>query len=274
MGPGKYKTGATVSLQVDTVFAPYPAPELETALAWAHGSGFDAAELVVARPGEVDAASLRRQLERHGLRVPTLATGQAFGLEGLSLSSPDCRAREKTVQRVNEHIILAAELGAPCVTVGLIQGRPDDREEGLGRLRGSISKCLTLAEDKGVCLVIEAINRYEASLINSTEDAARFIGSMGSPAGIGILYDTFHSNIEDADMPQAIREHGGLIRHVHLADSNRRLPGGGHIPFRGIIQALDDMGYDGYYSLEVLNMPDRQAVIQRAGGSLKEVLQI
>jgi len=190
------------------------------------------------------------------------------------LGSPDATVRAKTVQRIKAHIVLASVLGAPCVTVGLIQGRPDNRAEGLERLRESLGGCLPLAEDKGVCLVLEAINRYEVSIINSTGDAARFIGSMGSPANIGILYDTFHSNIEDADMLQAIREHGSLIRHVHLADSNRRLPGEGHIPFREIINELDGVGYEGYYSLEALSMQDKDAFIRRAGGSFREVLAV
>ena len=64
--------------------------------------------------------------------------------------------------------------------------------------------------------------------------------------------DTFHMNIEEASIPDALRSARGLLNHVHLADSNRAVAGRGHTDFRPILQALLDINYDGYLSFEVM----------------------
>ena len=263
----EYQTSATIPLQYDTGFSPFGVAEFAQALSWLKENGFHGAELAVARPATVDGADLRELLDRFGLRVPTLSTGQAYGMEGISLSGADEDSRSKAIHRIKEHADLAAKLGAPLVTVGLIRGRMEagKEEEGLARFRDSMSECLPYAKDRGVCLILEPINRYETNLLNSCEETARFIrGPLGAFDNIGILYDAFHSNIEDADMPGAIEECGALIRHVHLADSNRGLPGYGHTDFAPVLAALDSLAYDGFFSLETLNLPDREYIRQRA----------
>ena len=71
-----------------------------------------------------------------------------------------------------------------------------------------------------------------------------------------LLADLFHMNIEEADLPAAIRSAGSFIGHVHFADSNRRAVGGGHTSVPPIIAALREVGYTGYLSAEVFPMPD------------------
>lgn len=95
---------------------------------------------------------------------------------------------------------------------------------------------------------------------------------MGDPWNVGVLYDTFHSNIEDADMLETIQKLKGRISHVHFADSNRRLPGEGHIDFKAIYNKLVGIGYKGYVSLETLNKPDRETIKSLAGASLKAIM--
>ena len=84
-----------------------------------------------------------------------------------------------------------------------------------------------------------------------------FIESLGSPENIGILYDTYHSNLEDDDMISAIRVTGKKITNVHLADSHRGLPGYGDINFALVHRTLQETGYRGAYALETLVVPDR-----------------
>ena len=87
--------------------------------------------------------------------------------------------------------------------------------------------------------------------MNRLEQAIELWRDVGLANG-GVMADTFHMNIEEASIPDALRSAKGLLRHVHLADSNRAVAGRGHTDFRPILQALLDIGYDGYLSFEVM----------------------
>lgn len=98
-------------------------------------------------------------------------------------------------------------------------------------------------------LLLEGINRYESPYMNSLTDCADVIRKFDIP-NTGLLADLFHMSIEDADMPGAIRYAGDLIRHVHLGDSNRLLPGLGNTDFRACFEALKETGFNGFMNLE------------------------
>jgi sugar phosphate isomerase/epimerase len=154
------------------------------------------------------------------------------------------------------------------VTIGLARGKgnekPAERIKQLEQITECIRKCAAYAAKKNVVINLEPINRYETFFLNSCEQAAQKIKEIDM-FNIGILYDTFHSNIEDVDMLRTIDYYGKLIVHVHFADSNRQVPGEGHIPFERIVQKLVENSYDGYVSLEALNLPSAEDVIGKAG---------
>ena len=88
------------------------------------------------------------------------------------------------------------------------------------------------------------LNRYESHLVNTVAQALAVVEVADSPA-LGVLLDTYHMNIEEADLPGAIREAGSRLLLFHVADSNRRAPGRGHIPFPELLAALEGIGYRG-----------------------------
>jgi sugar phosphate isomerase/epimerase len=98
-------------------------------------------------------------------------------------------------------------------------------------------------------LLLEPLNRYESRYLNSVADCLDALAAVDRP-GTGLLFDFFHVAIEEADIAQAIRLAGNRIKHVHLADNNRMLPGYGNIDWEGCIAALKSVGYDGYLNLE------------------------
>ena len=98
---------------------------------------------------------------------------------------------------------------------------------------------------------LEPWNRYETYFLNRLEQAVELWRATGLSNG-GVMGDTFHMNIEEASIPDALRGAKGLLNHVHLADSNRAVAGRGHTDFRPILQALLDIEYDGYLSFEVM----------------------
>ena len=94
-------------------------------------------------------------------------------------------------------------------------------------------------------VLLEPINRYESAYLNRVVDNLEIIDAVVHP-NAGLLPDTFHMSIEEADLPTALRSAGYRIAHVHLGDNNRLLPGFGHLPWPEIFRALRDIGYDKY----------------------------
>jgi sugar phosphate isomerase/epimerase len=108
------------------------------------------------------------------------------------------------------------------------------------------------AAREGVWLAVEPINRYEDYMINRLEqavDLALEVRGLGFDS-VRVCADLFHMNIEEDDLPAAIRAAGPWIAHVHVDDSNRLQPGTGHLDFGAVFDALRDIGYDGWLALE------------------------
>jgi sugar phosphate isomerase/epimerase len=97
------------------------------------------------------------------------------------------------------------------------------------------------------------MNRYESNVITTASQALSLINRVGG--GLGLLLDTFHMNIEEADPIQSVQDTMESIRHLHLADSNRAVPGTGHFPFSSLIRTLRDGGYGGSMGIETLPGP-------------------
>lgn len=269
------KFSASLSVQYDNIFSPFPGKEWADGLAWVRDSGFDAVEIILSDPALIDRRALTQRLEQLDLPVSTISTGQAMGLEGLSLCSASRAVREQTLSRLREDIDFSVSLGRPHVTVGLIRGRGGELEVKMERelLTDSLKRIAEYAQRQGVMLNLEPINRYECRHLNASVSALEIIREIGAPSCMGVLYDTFHSNIEDADMCQAIHQLKGWISNVHLADSNRRLPGEGHIDFTEVYRQLEADGYDGYAALEVLNAPSAVHIREYAGEAVRAFLK-
>ncbi len=134
-----------------------------------------------------------------------------------------------------------------------------------------LQQCSAAAEPAGVRLALEPINRYETTLINSVADGMALIERVGSPA-FGLLLDTFHMNIEDVSIEDAIRQCGDRIFHFHVADSNRWPPGSGHLDFASILGVLQEIGYQGYVSGEFMPKPDGDTSARWAIEHLRSVM--
>ncbi|HWR22501.1 MAG TPA: sugar phosphate isomerase/epimerase family protein [Feifaniaceae bacterium] len=269
------KLSQTIPCQYDTIFSPFPAGAFPEALTFLEKTGFTGAELAVAYPHKVNARALYKQLEAHGLACTTISTGQIYGLDGLFLSSMDADIRARAIGIIKGHIELSADLGAPNVTIGLVRGKlePQEKKALLENLKRALLPCIEYALKHNVTLQIEPINKAETGLLNSTYDVLAFLKELGDPENVGILYDTFHSNLEDGGMAEAIRAAAGKITNVHFADSHRGLPGYGDIDFRAVTRALEETGYTGAYALETLSIPSPEFVNAHCFESLRAVFQ-
>ena len=261
------KFSATVTLQYPTAFSAFTPEEYLKGLDWMQESALDGAELCISHYEGLDIGKIRGQLEERGLGCSTLSTGQARGLEGLSLIGVTHEICQKTQERFKQHINAAACLGSR-VTIGLMRGlgSSETMEKDLKELALAMRPLVEEADKKGVVLVLEAINRYETALLNTAESVCDFIeNGLGNPECVKVLWDLFHANIEDADFEKSIQRMGKKLGHVHLADSNRMLPGYGHTDFKRILKAVKDTGYSGYASFECFNLPDRETILRETG---------
>jgi sugar phosphate isomerase/epimerase len=229
------------------------------------GWGYDGVELAVRDPKLVDADDLARTISAHGLAVPAIGTGQAWGEEGLSFTSDDERVRAAAVERIASHVPLAARLDA-LIILGLIRGiTPEGQthEASMEYLVEAIRACAAAAAGTGVRFALEPLNRYETDLIHTVEDGLRLVERVGAES-FGLLLDTFHMNIEEPVIEASIRSCGDRIFHFHVADSNRWYPGAGHLDFGSILDSLSATGYSGFVSGEFVARPDADTAAERA----------
>jgi len=227
--------------------------------------GCQGVELHLRHAGDIDLDRLKRLIADSRLEVPTLGTGLAAGLDGLTLSDLEESIRRAAVERVAGHIRLAAELGS-AVIIGFLAGRlgaSDGQQRRTRRawaLEGLAALCRA-AQPLGVTVLLEPLNRYESDYINTLSDAADILREISAP-NLKLLADTFHMNIEEADLAASLRAAGSRVGHVHLADTNRQAPGHGHLDIAGVLGALDEIGYKGYLSFEVYPLPNARRAVE------------
>ena len=229
----------------------------------AAGMGYDGLELHISDPRMADLSFLKELAVSHGLEIPAIGTGHTYRIHGISLlSSPSVRKR--AVDRLQEYIKLARDLEA-VVIIGLIRGRLTDGRFTRYRAWRTVRDCLlrsaSVAEQHGVTLAVEPINRYETDLINTVAEALKMASDVDSRS-VKIMLDTFHMNVEEASITDSLRRSAGRLAHFHVADSNRLAPGKGHIDFASIISELRGIDYKGCLSAEILPEPSvRQAFL-------------
>ena len=236
------------------------------------GWGYDGVELAVRDPKLVNAGRLLSVISGHGLVVPAIGTGQAWGEEGLSFTSDDPAVRAAAIERIASHVPLAEELGA-LVILGLIRGiTPEGQthERSMEYLVEAIQACAEAAAGTAVRFALEPMNRYETDLIHTAAQGLDLVERVGAE-NFGLLLDTFHMNIEEPSIEDSIRLCGNRIFHFHVADSNRWYPGAGHMDFGSILTTLEATGYEGFISGEFMPKPDADTAAEEAIAYLRSL---
>ena len=214
------------------------------------GWGLDGIELPIFRPAGFPAAELRRGIERAGLEC----TAAIALVKGLSLVADDADVRRRTLRHVEDTIKVAADLGARVLAgpvyapVGELPGRrrtPDEWQrvvEACQALEPTLSAC-------DVTLAVEPLNRFETYFLNTAADGLALCQAVGCPH-VGLLFDTFHANIEEKDAAASLRRIAPYVRHIHMSENDRGTPGTGHVDWVGVARAIRDIGYNGWLTIE------------------------
>jgi sugar phosphate isomerase/epimerase len=233
--------------------------------------GFDALELSE-RPAFDEARAAIRE------RIPVTAI--AGGYRGW-LIDPDPEEVAAARTDIAELLGLAGELGTGLIVVpiwgrtrhlpGIATGRTREEDEALF-LEG-VRPLAARAERTGARIFIEPLNRYQNDICVTIADAMRFREAIDSPAVL-VLGDTFHMNIEEADMAASLAEAGERLGYVQVADSERFEPGAGHIDFTAIFSALAGIGYAGDIGIETAALSgDPDVVLPRTAALLRDLIR-
>jgi len=211
--------------------------------------GFDGVELNIRDPETVEPARLKAYLAEFGLVLSMFASGLTAKTHQLSLATSDEVRRRESIARTARFLEFAHAFGAGVIA-GYLKGAPQENDPGAReRLAASVVELAPVADRLKTPLLIEAVNRYESPVGHSLADTWDIARRANSPF-VWILPDTFHMNIEEVNMRQAIGDHRACFGSFHLSDNTRHFPGFGALDFAAIIAMLDELGYRGKLAIE------------------------
>ena len=214
--------------------------------------GFDIIEIAVEDASLIDVPLLRQTAQDEGLSITICG---AFG-PTRDISSDDADIRRNGVAYIAECLRVTEALGS-SIFAGPVYSAvgktrlvsPEQKARERDWCVENLRELGTVASNAGVTICIEPLNRFETDMINLDDQAIALIEDVGHPA-YKILFDTFHANIEEKSIPDAIRRAGDRLGHFHACENDRGAPGSGHIDWIGVRDALRDIGYDGPVVIE------------------------
>jgi sugar phosphate isomerase/epimerase len=217
--------------------------------------GYESIE-ISGEPTQYDVKETRTLLKEHGIRcwgAVTLTLGER------NLAAKDEGQRARSVDYVKSVITMVSEFDGEILTlVPATVGKvvPDGTEQEEWKwVVDATRECFAHAKKKGVRIAIEPLNRFETYLFNRCAQALALADAVSPECGVCL--DTFHLNIEEEDMHEAIRLAGRRLFDFHVADNNRFAAGLGHLDWTKIVGTLKEIGYDGALTNEFVAPVDR-----------------
>ncbi len=240
-------------------------------------AGYDGVEVPLFEGTPDHYAVVARALADNGLQSTAVTV---IPDEAHNPISPDAGCRRAAVDHMKGIVDCSAALGAEVLCgpyyqpLGVFSGMPptDDEKQRAADVHREVAEH---AQGLGVVLAVEALNRFECYFLNTVADAAAHVRRVDHP-NLGLMYDTFHANIEERDPVGCIAGAADLLRHVHVSANDRGTPGRDHVPWAETFAALRGVGYDEWLTIETFGraVPDLAAttcVWRDLSGSPEEV---
>jgi sugar phosphate isomerase/epimerase len=227
--------------------------------------GYDGVELALLDKDQVDINRVKELINKYNMEIPVISSGQVFAGSNLWFTSPDVDKRNKTIEVFKGLIDVAVEFGA-MVNIGRVRGfieEGETKEIAEQRFTEVVKEIADYANKSDVRLILEPVNRYEINFINNLDQGVELIDKY-EIKGLGLMPDVFHMNIEDASIEGNLKKYISYIDYIHFADSNRLAPGWGHLDFNSIVNALKEVKYDGWISVEIFPEPDPDSAAEQA----------
>jgi D-psicose/D-tagatose/L-ribulose 3-epimerase len=224
-------------------------------------TGFDGVEIPLFQGDEGHYKKIGQELKNLGLGCTTVS---CCGPDNNPVS-PDAAVRQKASEHHKWAIGMTATLGGTHLAgpyhsaLGIFTGAgptEDEKNRSVESLRIAAEE----AQKHRVLLTLEYLNRFECYLLTTAADTRAFVKQVNHP-NCRMMYDTFHANIEEKDVTQAIVGAADSIAHVHISENDRGTPGTGHVHWKETFAALKQIKYDGWLTIEAFGraLPDLAA---------------
>jgi len=213
-------------------------------------SGCDHVELNVPYPEEVKAKKIESFLSDFGLRCTNFASGGLYPNKVTSLSHSDEKVRSESIESIAKAIRFSADANFKGLILGFAQGR-HTKERSLARelFSDSLEKLVDVAKESNIIIVVEAVNSFISNVCNTIEDTVALVEKFPKEQ-FAILPDTYHMNIEEADMALPLIKHVSWFKSIHFSENNRYFPGLGAVDFQQVYRALEFANFKGTLTIE------------------------
>jgi D-psicose/D-tagatose/L-ribulose 3-epimerase len=224
--------------------------------------GYDGVEIPVFGGDTAHFEKIGKAIKDNGLACTSVTV---IPDEQRSPISADAKCRKQAVEYLKWAIDCSQAMGSEVLCgpiyqpLGMFSGKPPTEQEKK-RAAQVHRKAAEYAAKANVILAVEFLNRFECYFLNTMADAADYVKRVNHP-NVGVLFDTFHANIEEKDPVGCISKHSSAIKHVHISENDRGTPGKGHIDWPGTFKALRSSGYNNWLVIEAFGraLPDLAA---------------
>jgi D-psicose/D-tagatose/L-ribulose 3-epimerase len=212
--------------------------------------GFDGIEATLLDLKTFEAKPIRKALDEAGLSCTVCAVLP----NAYSLVSEDADVRSRTKAYIVDCVKAVAEAGSSMIAgplyapVGYLPGTRRTQDEWK-RVVEAYQEIGPVLDEHQVEVGLEPLNRFETYFLNTTADAVKLCDEIGHPK-VGILWDTFHANIEEKSVSGALLAAGRHLKHVHTCENDRGIPGTGHVDWEDVFGAISQLRYDGWLTIE------------------------
>jgi D-psicose/D-tagatose/L-ribulose 3-epimerase len=224
--------------------------------------GFDILEVNGGTIASMTAAERKSLIDHANSRGITLS--YCIGLPAqFDVASPEDATRKRGLTYLGQIIQGIGEMGGGNLGGIIYSYWPAALPEGaekqpyVDRSIASMKEAAKIAADNNVVLNMEVVNRFEQFILNTCDEALDYVKQVGSPH-VKIMLDTFHMNIEEDQVGQAVEKAGPYLGHLHIGENNRRPPGYGHIPWDELARSIKNIDYQGNIVMEPFLMPGGQ----------------
>ena len=214
--------------------------------------GFDTVEIPIEAPEHIDAAKVRAAADKAGLAVGSVCACMGPGRDFRGSASDQKTAMEYCKALIDQMVVLGCPslIGPVYSVVGRIGAHDDtEKKEHFALVVKNLKELAAYAEEKGVQICVEPLNRFETDFLNTCDQALKLLKAVKSPA-LKLHLDTFHMNIEEKNQAEAILKAGAHLAHFHACGSDRGTPGNDHIDWKPIVAALKKVKYQGDVVIE------------------------
>jgi len=236
--------------------------------------GYDGVELMVVDLTAFSEDQAENTIRQSGLEMPCICTGEIPGQTGLSFMADDRETRVAAIQLAKRVIAFAARWKS-LVNLGRFRGRigtEHDRETYLDYFREAVWETSEYAAQFDVCWVLEPVTSLIHNFITTSAEGITWVKDINHPS-FQLMLDIFHQNIDDPSIYSALIDARGMLKHIHISDNNKQMPGTGHLDLNEYLRVLEAIGYDGYLSAELFQLPDQDTAVSRTVDYMRGIIQ-